>query len=116
MSRTSKVTTTRRPLVTELFRGLGLEGKLRTEKVIAIMEPIIFEDLDQVKLKRGGDDVPWEDENEEEKGGKTVPQGMPNVNGWESMRTFQYHLHQEQMTLLRTHGDTLTQHGEEIAR
>lgn len=42
-------------LVTALCHGLGLEGNLRAEKVIARMEPITVEDLDQAKLARGGD-------------------------------------------------------------
>nr|GMC71431.1 serine/threonine-protein kinase prpf4B [Ipomoea batatas] len=45
------------PLVIELCHGLALEGKLRTEKVIAIMELITLDDLDQAKLKIGGDDI-----------------------------------------------------------
>nr|GMC90852.1 hypothetical protein Iba_chr04fCG12030 [Ipomoea batatas] len=40
------------PLVTTLCHGLGIDGKLRKEKVIAKMEPIIVGDLDQAKLTR----------------------------------------------------------------
>lgn len=41
-------------LVTALCHGLELEGKQRAKKLIARMEPITVEDLDQVKLTRSG--------------------------------------------------------------
>nr|GMD52565.1 protein FAR1-RELATED SEQUENCE 5-like [Ipomoea batatas] len=108
-------------LVTTLCHGHGLDGKLRKEKVIASMTPITLVDLIQAKLTRvgeGGEDdveVTVEEEAQPEPH-YTVPPHVPNVHDWESMRALQYHFHEEQMTLLRAHGDTLARHGEELMR
>nr|GMD36059.1 Retrovirus-related Pol polyprotein from transposon RE1 [Ipomoea batatas] len=53
---------------------------------------------------------------EVKEGTHPVPQHVPNVQDWESMRALQYYFHEEQMALLRAHGDTLRRHGEELAR
>nr|GLL39931.1 uncharacterized protein LOC109154451 [Ipomoea trifida] len=122
------------PVVTRLCHGLGLQGELAREKVIATMQPFNDAHLSRSYVRRIGDmPRPPREEPQQEpvvEGGQDVPPeyaDYPPVHDWASMRALQIQLHTHSMDTfnrrmdlqheeMMRHNEAIMRHNEAILR
>nr|GLL41835.1 uncharacterized protein LOC109154451 [Ipomoea trifida] len=122
------------PVVTRLCHGLGLQGELAREKVIATMQPFNDAHLSRSYVRRIGDmPRPPREEPQQEpvvEGGRDVPPeyaDYPPVHDWASMRALQIQLHTHSMDTfnrrmdlqheeMMRHNEAILRHNEAILR
>nr|GMC86990.1 retrotransposon Orf1 [Ipomoea batatas] len=122
------------PVVTRLCHGLGLQGELAREKVIATMQPFNDAHLSRSYIRRVGDMPrhPQEEPQQEPvvEGGQDVPPeyaDYPPVHDWASMRALQIQLHTHSMDTfnrrmdlqheeMMRHNEAILRHNEAILR
>nr|GLL33947.1 hypothetical protein GOBAR_AA19401 [Ipomoea trifida] len=122
------------PVVTRLCHGLGLQGELAREKVIATMQPFNDAHLSRSYVRRMGDmpRPPREEPRQEPvvEGGQDVPPeyaDYPPVHDWASMRALQIQLHTHSMDTfnrrmdlqheeMMRHNEAIMRHNEAILR
>nr|GLL26983.1 hypothetical protein L195_g018629 [Ipomoea trifida] len=122
------------PVVTRLCHGLGLQGELAREKVIATMQPFNDAHLSRSYVRRVGDMPrhPQEEPQQEPvvEGGQDVPPeyaDYPPVHDWASMRALQIQLHTHSMDTfnrrmdlqheeMMRHNEAILRHNEAILR
>nr|GMD60227.1 hypothetical protein L195_g018629 [Ipomoea batatas] len=122
------------PVVTRLCHGLGLQGELAREKMIATMQPFSDAHLSRSYARRVGD-VPRPPRGEPQQepvveGGQNVPPeyaDYPPVHDWASMRALQIQLHTHSMDTfnrridlqheeMMRHNEAILRHNEAIVR
>nr|GMD74711.1 zinc finger, CCHC-type [Ipomoea batatas] len=121
-------------VVTRLCHGLGLQGELAREKIIATMQPFADTHLNRSYVRRVGDMPrhPQEEPQQEPvvEGGQDVPPEYaeyPPVHDWASMRAFQIQLHTHSMDTfnrrmdlqheeMMRHNEAILRHNEAILR
>nr|GLL31505.1 uncharacterized protein LOC109154451 [Ipomoea trifida] len=122
------------PVVTRLCHGLGLQGELAREKIIATMQPFADTHLNRSYVRRVGDMPrhPQEEPPQEPvvEGEQDVPPeyaDYPPVHDWASMRALQIQLHTHSMDTfnrrmdlqheeMMRHNEAILRHNEAILR